>query len=470
MSNEFKLPDIGEGLAEGEIVKWLVSEGDRVEEDQPLVEVMTDKATVEIPSPRAGRIAELRAAEGEVVEIGTTILIFGEDGAAPSTSNEEGASSTESAASGDGGAGREEDQVAEARERARAERDAAESEGEGAAGGPVLATPATRKLARELEVELDRVPGSGKDGRVTKEDVRAFAEGELEARTTPAAEPEQAAEAPAGEEVGAPEETAEAEAPAAAEETRAPAASAGPEVEVETEGEEDERIPLRGLRRTIAERMAEAKRTAAHFTYVEEVDMTEVVALREEAKPLAEEQGLKLTYLPFIVRALVIALKKHPHLNASLDEEAGELVLKKYYNIGIAVDTERGLMVPVVKGADRLGVFQLAGEIERLAGAARDGSIGVEDLRGGTFTVTSTGNIGGVLATPILNLPEVGILGVTAIRKRPVVRDDEIVVRQMMNLSLSLDHRVVDGAVGARFVRDLVKLLGDPKLQLLGTL
>ncbi|MFQ5742561.1 MAG: dihydrolipoamide acetyltransferase family protein [Acidobacteriota bacterium] len=485
MASEFKLPDIGEGLAEGEIVKWLVSVGDHVEEDAPLVEVMTDKATVEIPSPRSGHILELRANEGQVVEVGTTIVIFGEPGeepaGQPAQSPEPGSASQEERvetatatpisstggrptrepeevqASGLGGSAEvSADALAEARERARAERAAAETEavttpaGLPAAAGRVLATPATRRLARELSVDIRQVAGSGVDGRVMKEDVRAVAE------AGPAPPPPAPAPAPAT--------------PAAAPPTRSPdvALHQGSVAAATTAGEE--RVPLRGLRRTIAERMVRAKTIVPHYTYVEEVDMTEVVLLREEAKAMAAERGVKLTYLPFIIRALVLALKRHPYMNASLDEEAGEIVLKRYYNVGIATATDNGLIVPVIKAADQRGVFELAAEIHRLAAAARDGSIELEDLRGGTITISSTGNLGGVLATPIINLPEVAILGVTAIRKRPMVYSDQIVARHMLNLSLSLDHRVVDGAVGAIFMQDLVKLLEDPKLQLLGGL
>ncbi len=216
--------------------------------------------------------------------------------------------------------------------------------------------------------------------------------------------------------------------------------------------------------------MVVAKTTVPHYTYVEEVDMSEIVAMRAQAKPRAAGRGVKLTYLPFVIRALVLALEDHPYLNASLDEEAGEIVLKRYYNIGIATDTDRGLVVPVIKGADQRDLLDLANEISRLSAEAREGKIGLDDLHGGTFTITSTGNIGGVIATPGINVPEVAILGVTAIRERPVVRDGEIVVRHMMNLSLSCDHRVVDGAVAAVFMRDLVRLLEDPKLQLLAGL
>jgi len=229
----------------------------------------------------------------------------------------------------------------------------------------------------------------------------------------------------------------------------------------------EERIALRGLRRRIAERLVEAKRLIPHFTYVEECDLTEIVALRREANERAAAQGLRVTYLPFFIKALIEACRRHPIVNSSLDEERSEIILKHYYNVGIATDTDRGLMVPVVKNADRLNIFELAQEIERLSADARSGRSAADDLQGGTITVTSTGNIGGLLATPIINHPEVAILGVPAIRKRPVVRGEEIVIRDMVNLSLSLDHRIVDGAPAAQFTRDLVALLEDPKLQLL---
>ncbi|MCH7824807.1 MAG: 2-oxo acid dehydrogenase subunit E2 [Acidobacteria bacterium] len=472
MSDEFKLPDIGEGLAEGEIVKWLVAVGDTVAEDQPLVEVMTDKATVEIPSPRAGTVVELSAAEGDVVQIGATILVFGDGGAA-----DDGAVAADTADT----AAVTPDDLEQAREAARAERDAVEAASTDAAdtghkpweapalpGGAVA--PAARRLATELGVDVGDVTGSGSGGLVTKDDVRAFADD-----TAPAPKP--AAE-PAG--VVEPEPKPEPESESEPEPELEPESEPEPEPAVEiveplatpstaADGDE-ERVALRGLRRTIAERMVIATTTVPHYTYVEEVDMTEVVALRQEAKAKAVDRGIKLTYLPFIIRALVLTLKDHPYLNASLDEDAGEIVLKRYYNVGVATATDRGLMVPVVRGADGMDLFDLAAEITRLSDGARDGKIALEDLQGGTFTITSTGNIGGFLATPVINVPEVAILAVTAIRERPVVRDGQIVIRHMLNLSLSCDHRVVDGAVAALFVRDLVKLLEDPKLQLLAIL
>ena len=458
MSDEFKLPDIGEGLAEGEIVKWLVAVGDAVDEDQPLVEVMTDKATVEIPSPRAGTIEALSAAEGDVVEIGTTILVFGDaPGGAAAPAGEKAIGD----ATVDEGAVVTADQLEEAREVARAERQAAESvESAGAnpwdapapPGGAVA--PAARRLAADLGVDVAGVAGSGPGGLVTKDDVRAFAEGGASAvaaaptaRSEPATVAETTAAAePAATPEAAPEPAAITEAaPAPAPVTSAPAPAAPA-----TGAVAEERVPLRGLRRTISERMVLAKTTVPHYTYVEEVDMTEVVALRERAKPRAADKGVKLTYLPFIIRALVLALQDHPYMNASLDEEAGEIVLKRYYNIGIATATERGLMVPVVKGADARDLFELAAEISRLSAAARDGKITLDDLQDGTFTITSTGNIGGFLATPVINIPEVAILGITSIKERPVVRDGEIVIRHMLNLCRS---RATTGLSTARWRR-----------------
>jgi pyruvate dehydrogenase E2 component (dihydrolipoamide acetyltransferase) len=283
-------------------------------------------------------------------------------------------------------------------------------------------------------VDLARVKGTGSQGRVTKEDVQRAAAG-------PAAGPRPTA---------VPKPTP-APAPAA---MPAAAPTALPE----------ERIPLRGLRRKIAEKMTKSKQTAPHFTYVEEVDMTEMVALRKEAGAAAEEQGLKLSYLPFIVKALIAALKKYPLLNSSLDDEKEEIVIKKYYNVGIAVATSNGLIVPVIKQADQKSIIELVKEIDRLAAQAREGTIKLEDLHGSTFTITSLGVLGGIFATPIINHPEVAILGIHRIHQRPIVRDGQIVVRDMMYMSLSFDHRVIDGAIGAEFARYMIKFLENPNL------
>ena len=462
---DFKLPEIGEGTAEGEIIKWLVGVGDEVVEDTPLVEVMTDKATVEIPSPGPGVVAELRASEGEVVEVGSVIMAFGDSSTATSVAPPPPAAVSDPIAD-DLPAPASRDSVDAARAAARAElADTDRPIWEAPAPGPgrIHATPATRRLAREMGIDLTGVQGSGRAGMVMKEDLEGLAtSSQAVAPATPAAPvapvaPSDPAPAAATIPVVVPVTEAPAAAPPAVPSAARPATSF-------TAGELEERVPFRGLRRRIAERLVQAKRIVPHFTYVEECDATQIVELRNRAKTLGATHGLKVTYLPFFVKAMVEAAKRHPILNSSLDEAAGELIYKNYYNIGIATDTSRGLVVPVVKNADRLSIFELAREIDRLATDAREGRSSTEDLTGGTMTITSTGNIGGVLATPIINHPEVAILGVTAIRPRPVVRDDEIVIRQMVNLAISLDHRVVDGAPGALFMRDLVALLEDPQV------
>ncbi len=449
MPFEFKLPDIGEGIHEGEIVKWLVKEGDIVREDQPMVEVMTDKATVEIPAPRAGRILKLNAKEGETVKVGSVLVIIEELSEAkpeaqktpPPAPPRHGEGSTSPVPS---------PQAERARERWEGGQ-GVRSEATAVAAPPppsppaapaqrVLATPATRKLARELGVDIAQIQGTGPGGRVTDEDVRRFAA----ARTAPQPPPPTP---PPPSPAPTPSPTAPAFAPGA----------------VVTDRRE-ERISLRGIRKRIAEHMHQSKTTAAHFTYVDEVDMTELIQVREQMKPLAEQKGVKLTYLPFIVKASVAALKEMPILNASIDEAKGEIVIKKYYNIGIATATEDGLIVPVIKDADRKSLLEIAMEIERLAKAAREGKIALSDLQGGTFTITSLGALGGLFATPIINYPEVAILGIHEIKRRPVVKDDQIVIRDIMYVSLSFDHRLVDGDVGARFCKKIISYLENPKL------
>jgi 2-oxoglutarate dehydrogenase complex dihydrolipoamide succinyltransferase (E2) component len=408
---EFKLPDIGEGVAEGEVVRWIVTAGETVVEDQPMVEVMTDKATVEIPAPADGTIAEIRVPEGETVPVGSVLVVLDTGDGAPTPAP--------------AAAPAEEKEAAPAAAPAAPAPTAPRS-------GKVRAAPATRKLAREMGIDIQGVAGTGPNGRVTKDDVRRHAEGEAAPAAAPAA----------------------AEAPAFV--RRAPGAR------------EEERVPLRGMRKRIAEAMHVSKSTAAHYTYVEEVDVTKLVALRKESKALAEERGVKLTYLAYIAKALVPALRKFPLLNATLDEATQEIVLKRYYNLGIAVDTPAGLIVPVVKDVDQRTLLECAAEIERVAGAARDGKSALEDLKEGTFTITSAGSIGGLLATPVINYPEVAILGVHKIVRRPVVvEDDRIEPRDIMYLSLSLDHRIVDGAVGAYFMNEVVRRLENPGLLLM---
>ena len=401
---EFKLPDIGEGVVEGEIVKWLVKEGDVVAEDQPLVEVMTDKATVTIPSPRRGRVARLYGTEGEIAKVHHTLVAIEVDGegvpAAPAS-------------------------PAPASQAAAVERGVAASVAGSAGGARVLATPVTRRMAREHGLDLASLSGTGPQGRVTKADVEAaIAQGPAVVVSPPRA-------------------------PVAIEQIQG-----------------DQRLPLKGLRKKIAEKMVRSKFTAPHFTFVEEMDATELVLLRKRINEqlAAAQDTTRVSYLPFVCKALVAALRKYPTLNANFDEAAQELVVRGAYNFGIAAATPEGLTVPVVKGVDGLSLRALAGEIGRLGAAARDRKLKMDELSGGTFTITSLGQTGGLFATPIINHPEVAILGVHRIRKRPVVKDDQVVVREMMYLSLSFDHRVIDGAVGADFTYELIRYLEHPEL------
>jgi pyruvate dehydrogenase E2 component (dihydrolipoamide acetyltransferase) len=419
MVYEFKLPDIGEGVAEGEVVKWLVKEGAQVNENQSLVEIMTDKVNVEIPSPRKGTILKLMAKEGEVVKVGQVLLVIGEKG-------DQGAPTAQTAPPA----------PTALQPKATVPSTAPTTPAPQNRIGPpapvpaalkrpqeILATPSTRKLARDLGVELALVQGTGPGGRITDDDVRRF------------------------KDVG-----------------RTAAAVA---VTVPGPRGVEERIPLRGIRRKVAEHMVKSRDTAAQVTHVDEIDMTEVVHLREKANAASEKRGIKLTYLPFIIKALIAALKQYPYLNATLDDQKQEIVLKKYYNIGIATDTDQGLLVPVIKSADHKSINQLAEEIGQLSEKARNGQLSLDEVQGSTFTITNVGGIGGVFATPIINYPEVGILGVHKIVERPVAKDMQIMVRHMTYLSLSFDHRVLDGAMAARFMNVIKQYLEDPKLLLL---
>lgn len=402
---EFRLPDLGEGITEGEVVKWFVQEGDLVKEDQPLVEVQTDKATVEIPSPVSGRVQQRMAKEGEIVPVGAVLIVI--------------ETATERADSVAGADGRP-----EGRRR-------------------VQAAPAVRKLARELGIDLTQVAGSGPGGRVLKADVERAASGGAMPR-----------------EMSRPLATAVR--PVTMEESVDPAAdrrqgqpAAGPLVE---------RLPLRGIRRAMARRMAQSVHAAAHCTGMSEVDVTELVAIRRQMAAQAAEKGIKLTYMPFIIKAVISGLKKYPIMNATLDDEKEEIVIQRMYHIGIAVDTPDGLVVPVIHDADRLSLLQLAEAVQTLAARAREGRLRPEDVQGGTFTISNIGAIGGTFATPIINYPEVAILGVNRIEPKPVVRDDQIVIRQIMGLSLSFDHRVIDGATSARFTAHVARYLEQPNL------
>jgi pyruvate dehydrogenase E2 component (dihydrolipoamide acetyltransferase) len=418
MAYEFKFPDIGEGLTEGEIVRWLVKEGDEIKEGQPLVEVETDKALAEIPSPKTGVILRILAKEKEIVKVGQVIVIFGEKGEAlaappPKPKSVGVVGELEEAP--------EEGPTAEIRP--EAVRPALVSP-------HVMAAPAVRALAKELGVDIDKVKGAGPEGRVLEKDVRQAAE---------------AKEKPA-EEVKKPTKVKK----------------------YDLYGYVD-RIPLRGVRRSIAKAMVKSKYTAPHVTTMDEADVTELWKIREKEKKAAEKKGVKLTILPFIIKATIAGLVEHPYLNATLDDENEEIILKKYYNIGVATDTPEGLMVPVVKNAKDKSILQLAEELTQLAEKARNRTIDLADLKGGTFTITNYGALGGVYGTPIINHPEVAILGSGKIRDVPVARDGKIEIRKILYLALSFDHRVVDGAEAARFLNTVIARLEDPDLILLET-
>ncbi len=429
---EFKLPDIGEGVTEGEIVQWHVKEGDIVKEDQPMVEVMTDKATVTIGAPRAGRIAELRGKAGQVVQVHSVLVVFELESSAPAPAAN-GHTNGNGAKKDDGPAATAVGDIRESLPGMTSPRPAGTSPPQQLASAvssyfneKPLATPATRKTARDLGIDLKKVKPSGPQGRVTRDDVVQHSRG------------------------GGPS------APAIQ-----PTISHAPVALARTEA--DERVPFVGMRRKIAAKMQQSKQTAAHFTFVEECDATALMELRARLKPAAEAQGVKLTFLPFIVKAVDKALGRHPILNSALDETTNELVYRKAHHIGIAASTDAGLMVPVIKDAGHRSLLDLAREIDRLGTDAKAGKSKSQDLQGSTFTITSLGADGGLFATPIINFPEVGILGVHRIKERPVVKNGQIVIGNVMLLSLSFDHRIVDGHVGAAFAYDIIATLENPE-------
>jgi len=388
---QFRLPDIGEGVSEGEIVKVLVSPGDEVKVDQPLVEVMTDKVNVNIPSPYSGKVVNVHVKEGDRVKVGDVLIEIEGDSSQQGFQQPSHEEKKEvNMPSGQGGG-----QLSASMVREKKTEGGAES---------VLATPAVRKLAKELGVDLTLVKGSGPGGRITEADVKSF-KGE--------------------------------------------------------QGTREELIPLRGMRRMIAEHMVRARQNTVPVTHVDEVDVSELVFLREAFKGNAEKKGVKLTYLPFIIKALIPALKEFPLMNASVDEE--NIILKKYYNIGIATDTEQGLVVPVIKEADKKDIYQLASEIEELSTKARQGRLSLDEVKGGTFSITNVGSIGGLFATPVINYPEVAILGLHKISKKAAVRNGLVEVRDMTYLSLTFDHRIIDGAYAARFLARVIDILQDSK-------
>lgn len=431
---DFQLPELGEGVYEAELVEWKVQPGDVVRRGDLLAEVTTDKANMELPSPFAGEIASLAAQPGDLMKVGQVILTYEPGNAATASSQAEtdqtddtteGATEVAAAVAGaDAAAGPQHSPV---NAEAPAEPASLASKASPAAYPP--AAPTVRHMARQLGIDLRQVQGSGPGGRVLIEDLSHGV--------------------------------------AAREGARKPAADPLAELRPAL-GEAGTRIPLRGVRRTIAERMVHAKHTAPHYSYVDECDVTEMVRLRSGLKDAFAEQGVKLTYLAFAVHAVSRALVEVPIVNASLDDEREEIILHSERNIGVAVATAQGLIVPVVRNADQLSLLQIAAEIQRLSQKARQGKSDRDELLGGTFTVTSIGNIGGLISTPILNHPQVGIVGLGKVIRRPVYdAAGQIVPAEMLYLSYTFDHRVVDGAIGAVFGNAVSRRLKNPAAMLM---
>lgn len=428
------MPELGEGLHEGEIVKWHVKPGDTIQEDDILMEVQNDKAVVEVPSPVSGKIEDLKVAEGTVATVGDVLAILEVEGAGSAGASEApGEKAAETSASSKEAPAAP---VSSAQGATEAKQTAVNNAAVEEDTSKVLATPSVRKYAREKGLSLSKVTGTGKNGRITREDVDGFAAGGGTAADQPAAQ----------------EKSGEASAPAAA------------KASVPAGAREEERVPLKGIRKAIANAMVKSVYTAPHVTIMDEVDVTKLVELRQNAKPLAEKKGVKLTYLPFIVKALVAATREFPVLNASIDDEKNEVVYKKYHNIGIATDTDNGLIVPVVADADRKNIWMIANEIKDLAVRGREGKLQPYEMRGSTISITNIGSAGGMFFTPVINWPEVAILGTGRISEKPVVRGGEIVVGQVMALSLSFDHRIIDGATAQYAMNYIKQLLEDPQM------
>ncbi|MEI2402188.1 dihydrolipoamide acetyltransferase family protein [Niallia taxi] len=437
MSFQFRLPDIGEGIHEGEIVKWFVKPGDKVQEDDVLCEVQNDKAVVEIPSPVDGTVEEVLVEEGTVAVVGDILITFDAPGYediqfkgdhghdAPKEEAKTEAQVQGTAEAGDAVA-KEPVQTPAAAEEVDPSR-------------RIIAMPSVRKFARDKGVDIRTVSGTGKNGRISKEDIEAFLNG--------------GAAAPAATEAAEATPTAEQEAPK-------PLAI--------PEGDFPEtREKMSGIRKAIAKAMVNSKHTAPHVTLMDEVEVSNLVAHRKKYKEVAAAKGIKLTFLPYVVKALTSALKEFPALNTSLDDATSEIVHKHYYNIGIAADTEKGLLVPVVKNADRKGIFNISNEINELAGKARDGKLAPTEMKGASCTISNIGSAGGQWFTPVINHPEVAILGIGRIAEKAIVKDGEIVAAPVLALSLSFDHRMIDGATAQNAMNHIKRLLNDPELLLM---
>ena len=439
--SHFILPDLGEGVHEAELLKWRVSVGDTIKEHETLADMETDKAVVEVPSPWTGVVAELCGAEGEIINVGNILVKYDIGGG--SSADSEQPTETADAEKSDGGDGEGDagtvvgNVSGELTVSSRFARRVEEAEAGTNGTGRSLATPAVRRIARELGVDIGLVPGTGRGGRVTASDVHGFAgNGATTAPVTPSAAPSTAPAGFAPQSVPVP-----ADLP--------PVDSSGV----------SEVVPFRGVRRKIAQALDQSVKTAVHFTVVDEANVTAIDAKRRE---YANVLGQKLSLLPFVMTAVCKALGRHPELNAIVDDGKSEILRKDGVNLGCAVDTEHGLMVPVIHGAHTLSIAQLGNAVSQLARGCKDRSIERERLQGGTFTISNVGSYGGMFATPIINYPEVAILAAGRAKERVLAEDGRMFVGKVLPLSLSCDHRVVDGAEGARFLNTVVKLLEDP--------
>lgn len=432
---ELKLPELGEGVTEGELIKWLVKPGDTVKADQSVAEIMTDKATVEVPTSKGGTVKELKFKAGDVVKVESVLLTLATDGSAAKTAPAAALAAT---------------QPQKSTPPPAAERTLAASAVGGTSASTsfyppvmdskVLATPSTRRLARELQLDINTVPGTGLAGRVTREDILK----RLDSVSISA-------------------------------KSNGPASSVGnggisfPKPSFNSNmTNAEERVPLKGIRKKIAENLQMAKHIIPHFTLMDEVDVTELVAFRESMKEAAEKAGTKITYLPLVMKALVATIREFPQFNASIDDQAQEIVYKKYFNLGFAADTPNGLVVPVIKGADQKSVLEISKEILELSQKARENKLKLEEMKGATITITNIGSVGGTYATPIINHPEVAILGMYKIQDRlELTAQGTVTSRKYMNFTITADHRLIDGAVAARFLKSFLGRIQKPSLLML---
>ena len=431
---DVKLPELGEGVTEGELIKWLVAPGDQVKADQTVAEIMTDKATVEVPSPFAGTIKELKFKKGEIIKVENVILTLsgaiGSVAANPMTSapqnSQNGVSTTQKSVPA-----------------MPMTMSATASHGvfPPVADSRVLATPATRRLAREMGVDINGMTGSGLAGRVTRDDVTnakgssTVTHGAHGAGATSAGSPTMNFPKPAF---------------------------------TSTNAQAEERVDFMGIRKKIAQNLQMSKSIIPHFTLMDEADVSQLVTLRESLKDFAEKNGTKITYLPFVVKALIATMKEFPMFNASIDDAASQIVYKKYFHIGFAADTPNGLVVPVIKNADQKSVLEISKEIIDLSKRARDGKLKLDEMKGASITITNIGSVGGTYATPIINHPEVAILGMYKISDKPVLRDGKIDFIKSMNYTVTCDHRLIDGAVAANFLKSFFQKIQNPGVLMMG--